>query len=212
MMGTPDGMGGGGRSGLGGRGGCGGMARSDGLRVGVDGRDGLLPTGVDGRVGRDGRVAARRAGDLAGGVGARDAMLVREETERVRGIPGGVMGAAGCIGERETGGATWSAGNANTGDAVDTTIRGSSVISVEVRVAGNTVDPVDLEDSDDGDEGDLNAEGGEVGEATGEMNVFSGSDTCFPPRRDDMRMGARAGTLLAELMVCFSVSLGCCMK
>ena len=45
MIGTSVGMGGGGRSGLGGRGGWGGVARRDGLRLGVDGRDGM-PVGV----------------------------------------------------------------------------------------------------------------------------------------------------------------------
>lgn len=157
-------------------------------------------------------MAARRAGDLAGGVGARDTMLFREEMERASGIPGGVTGASGGTGEGEMGGVASCTGNAATGDAVDTTMRGSSVIPLEDRVSGSTVDPVDLEDSDDGDEEDLNAEGGEVGEATGEMNVFSGSETCFPPRRDATRPGARTGTLLTELTVCFSGSVGRCMK
>ena len=230
IIGTSVGIGGGGRSGFGGRGGWGGVARKDGfrlgvderddIRTGVDGRDGVragvlgcdgMPTGGAGREGGDGRVAARRAGDLAGGVGARDAMLVREDTERVSGMPGGVMGASGSTGEG-AGGATSPAGNASTGDAVDTTIRGISVISSRDRVPGSTVDPVDLEDSDDGDEGDLYAEGGEVGETTGVMTLFSGSAVCFSPRRDATRIGASAGTLLAELMVCFSGWLGRCMK
>ena len=90
-------------------------------------------------------------------------------------------------------------------------MRGSSTISSEVRSPGSTVDPVDLEDSEDGDEGDLYAEGGEVGEVTGEMNVFSGSAVCCPPRRDDTRMWERPGTLLAELMVCFSGCICRCM-